>query len=1018
MIQLPMKRWRLLKANDKRCRTKKLLRMTADSTDMAHLVRKSSIRSTSRCNSGDHQSADPNRYPNRPINHSKTLPFHDLFTQLFNPLNDNKKKPIGRLMSRAKQGPHGPLNPSPHEARRLIIERFISRWRNEVGDDFYPALRLIIPEKDRDRALYGMKEKTIGKLLVKLMKIDKNSEDGYNLLNWKLPGQSIASRMAGDFAGRCYEVVSKRPMRTTVGDMRVAEVNEMLDKLSGAQKEEQQLPIFEVFYNRMNAEELLWLIRIILRQMKVGATERTFLSLWHPDGEALFSVSSSLRRVCWELTDPSIRLEGDETGITVMQCFQPQLAQFQIHSFQKMVDNMRPTAEDTEFWIEEKLDGERMQLHMIEDDEVPGGKRFCFWSRKAKDYTYLYGSGLEDPDSALTQHVKDAFDPLVRNIILDGEMITWDPESDIMVPFGTLKTAALSEQRNPYDGTQPRPLFRVFDILYLNDEPLTRYTLRDRRRALERVVKDVHRRLEIHKYTKAHSAEEIEPQLRKVVAEASEGLVLKNPRSMYHLNSRNDDWLKVKPEYMTDFGESLDVIIIGGYYGSGRRGGRLSSFMCGLRVDPKHIEKGANPMKCWSFFKVGGGFRADDYAAIRHHTEGKWQDWDPRRPPTEFIELAGGDRQLERPDVWIKPSDSVVISAKGAQVTASEDYRTGYTVRFPRFKALRLDRSWDNALSIQDFVDLKQKMENESKEKAFTPDKRRRATKKLKRDVSIAGNEQPVNSQYAGPKTMAFEGLKFCILSESLKPEKKSKVELEQLVKVNGGQIYQSPTAAKDIICITDKKVVKAASLIKSAETSLIKPIWLLDSLKQIEIDAGKSTALLPFEPRHIFFAPPHKMDRYEENVDQFGDSYARDVDAGELETVFEGMSVKLPKNFDANSVLTQLIDHGHEKMLLEDMQGWIFRNLCVYVDPHLTDLRTAAAVNRLRFSGANVAQKLVDKSITHVISETGSPELSHIRKEVSTRSKVPRIVTVKWIEDCWRESTRVDEEGYAPYGR
>jgi DNA ligase-4 len=129
-------------------------------------------------------------------------------------------------------------------------------------------------------------------------------------------------------------------------------------------------------------------------------------------------------------------------------------------------------------------------------------------------------------------------------------------------------------------------------------------------------------------------------------------------------------------------------------------------------------------------------------------------------------------------------------------------------------------------------------------------------------------------------------------------------------------------------------------------------------------------------------------------------------------------MSVKLPKNFDANSVLTQLIDHGHEKMLLEDMQGWIFRNLCVYVDPHLTDLRTAAAVNRLRFSGANVAQKLVDKSITHVISETGSPELSHIRKEVSTRSKVPRIVTVKWIEDCWRESTRVDEEGYAPYGR
>jgi DNA ligase 4 len=148
-----------------------------------------------------------------------------------------------------------------------------------VGNDFYPALRLIIPEKDQDRAMYGLKEKTIGKLLVKLMKIDKNSEDGYNLLNWKLPGQTMASRMAGDFPGRCFEVLSKRPMRTAPGDLRIAQINELLDKLSVAQKEENQLPIFETFYKQMNADEFLWLIRIILRQMKVGATEKTFLDV-------------------------------------------------------------------------------------------------------------------------------------------------------------------------------------------------------------------------------------------------------------------------------------------------------------------------------------------------------------------------------------------------------------------------------------------------------------------------------------------------------------------------------------------------------------------------------------------------------------------------------------------------------------------------------------------------------------------------------------------------------------------
>src|SRR5699024_1852605 len=146
--------------------------------------------------------------------------------------NENKKQPAGGPAR--KKGPHGAHSLSPQEQRRHIIERFITRWRKDVGDDFYPALRLILPDKDRDRGVYGLKESAIGKLLVKLMKIDKNSEDGYNLLHWKIPGQTMAARLAGDFAGRCFEVISKRPMRTDVGDMTIAEVNEQLDRLAAS----------------------------------------------------------------------------------------------------------------------------------------------------------------------------------------------------------------------------------------------------------------------------------------------------------------------------------------------------------------------------------------------------------------------------------------------------------------------------------------------------------------------------------------------------------------------------------------------------------------------------------------------------------------------------------------------------------------------------------------------------------------------------------------------------------------
>jgi len=701
------------------------------------------------------------RYPDRPRNHSKTLPFHDLYLTLFNPLNENRKKPTGPPVPRKKFGPHGSASYNPHEIRQNIIERFISRWRQEVGNDIYPAFRLIIPEKDRERAMYGIKEKTIAKMFIVVMKINKDSEDGYNLLNWKQPGHTTVSKMAGDFAGRCYEVISKRPMQKQAGDMSIGEVNDMLDKLAAAGKEEHQIPLFTELYNRMNAEELMWLIRVILRQMKVGATEKTFFNIWHPDAESLFNVSSNLRRVCWELYDPDLRLESEDRGIMLFQCFQPQLAQFQMHSFQKMVDKMRPTEDDSTFWIEEKLDGERMQLHMVTDDETPGGKKFGFWSRKAKDYTYLYGSGFVDENSALTQHFQHAFHDGVENIILDGEMITWDLEQDAMVPFGTLKTAVIGQQSNPYS-TGWRPFYKVFDILYLNGQVLTNYTLRDRRKALSEAVKGVSRRLEIHSYKEAESYHEIEPLLRQVVAEASEGLVLKNPRSAYQLNQRNDDWMKVKPEYMQEFGENLDCVIIGGYYGSGHRGGRLSSFLCGLRVDENQVRQGANPMKCYSFFKVGGGFTSTDYAAIRHQTDGKWSKWDPRHPPTEFVALAGENLQYERPDEWILPCDSLVIEVKAASVGSTDQFKMGCTLRFPRFKKIRPDRKWDDALSISGFMTLKNNAENEKKENKFKFDDSRRKRQKTaaKRPLTVV-NSESVAGVPLEERTKVFENLNF-----------------------------------------------------------------------------------------------------------------------------------------------------------------------------------------------------------------------------------------------------------------
>ena len=77
---------------------------------------------------------DENACPNRPTNRNPTLPFHTLHTDLFEPLLANRtgKRVGGRGFKAMK----------PHEARRLVIERYVARWRKEVGADVFPVFRL------------------------------------------------------------------------------------------------------------------------------------------------------------------------------------------------------------------------------------------------------------------------------------------------------------------------------------------------------------------------------------------------------------------------------------------------------------------------------------------------------------------------------------------------------------------------------------------------------------------------------------------------------------------------------------------------------------------------------------------------------------------------------------------------------------------------------------------------------------------------------------------------------------
>lgn len=907
--------------------------------------------------------------------------------------------------------------------------------------------------------MYGLKEKILAKYIIKILKIDKASEDAVKLLNWKQPGWNRyqAEKSAGIFTSCVYDVVRKRPFRVEPGHMTIADVNELLNELSSRSKEEDQLPIIEQFYRQMNPEEFKWLVCIIIRSMSIGATEKTLLAIWHPDAEVLFNISSSLKKVCWELWNHSIRLQTDEDhGVILFECFQPQLANFQPKKLKSIATMMQLTDEDPDFWIEEKLDGERMQLHMRtvtkneDGKEVTPFKEFGFWSRKAKNYTYLYGHRCDDKQAALTPHLDRAFDDNVESIILDGEMITWDPEVDKMVPFGTLKTAALEQQRNPYS-SGPRPLYRVFDILHLNGTDLTRYDLRSRRSALERVIKPVDRRLELLNYSVGHSWDDVERALRKVVAEASEGLVLKNPRSRYRLNDRNDDWAKVKPEYMEEFGESLDCLVIGGYYGSGKRGGGLSSFLCGLRAD--NLSGKDASKKFLSFFKVGGGMTSNDYANINHHTEGKWVKWNSKNPPTDYIELGGGIQfQREKPDVWIKPEDSVVIQAKAASVGASDEFAANLTLRFPRFQKLRSDKDWTSALSLQEFLEVrnsaetlreenKQKAENEARMKAESNKKQKRVHN-WKRPLQVVGYSQKLINQAAAQtegnaQTNVFKGLTIFVITGAVTPESKTKPELEDLIQLHGGCIIQTAdpkpkevgAPADTVICIASKHTVKVRSLLKIGKTPILTPVWLFDCIEQARIDSAFGLTATPLRPewdRHVYFSPEDRKEIYEMEVDKYGDSFARDITVEELRDRMDNMT-NISSDMDVD-VDDRLLD------LVGETPGWLFKNTVIffaYRDPDsgatdngivrrpaesgLSKLREAE--NIARFGSATIVENLDDIRLTHVVVDgtiKNDPEVRKLRNKIANKKRLPRVVTTEWIKESWEAKTRLDEERFA----
>lgn len=93
-------------------------------------------------------------------------------------------------------------------------------------------------------------------------------------------------------------------------------------------------------------------------------------------------------------------------------------------------------------------------------------------------------------------------------------------------------------------------LVKVFDLLYLNGQSLLHRSTTFRKKNMRSCIKEISGRIEFAVEFKGKTAKDIRERMDEIMASRGEGLVIKHPLSEYVLNGRNNDWIKVKPEYM------------------------------------------------------------------------------------------------------------------------------------------------------------------------------------------------------------------------------------------------------------------------------------------------------------------------------------------------------------------------------------------------------------------------------------------------------------------------------------
>ncbi len=307
--------------------------------------------------------------------------------------------------------------------------------------------------------------------------------------------------------------------------------------------------------------------------------------------------------------------------------------------------------------FEYKIDGFRMQIH------CKNGK------------ISLYTRGLEN----VTKQFPDIVESLKKSIneenyIIDTEVIGIDPKTKKLLPFQNISQRIKRKYDIKQLAREIPVIINVFDVISFNNESFLDAPFHRRRHIIEKIVKTIQEKIQPIKQIVTDNEELVEEFYKKSLALGNEGIMAKNLGSVYQPGSRVGFGVKIKPIL-----ETLDLVIVKADTGEGKRAGWLSSYTiaCYDKKKEKFLEIG----------KVSTGMKEIE-----------------QESGVTFDELTKLLKPLiqkqEGTEVIVTPR--IIIEVAYEEIQASQEYSSGFALRFPRFLQLRTDKSLNEINTIED----------------------------------------------------------------------------------------------------------------------------------------------------------------------------------------------------------------------------------------------------------------------------------------------------------------------------